>query len=382
MKNYKIYTLAFLLASSLFTSCEDDENFDNKVYFNVASKTSSILFKSSISSAQRTLQVSLAKQESKSVEVTFKVAPELVGTYNKAYYDKAIILPADSYELAETKVVINAGSVASKQVPINFKGLDKLDRETVYVLPVTIATANIAVLESARTTYFVFKGAALINVVADIESNNLHIDTWAKPDVVNNLTQLTMEALIRVRNYDRLISTVMGIEGQFLIRLGDAGFPSNQIQIATSAGNFPAADANKGLPTNEWVHIALTYDSVTGDMKIYVNGKVQSEGVKKAGPVNLGKNGVDGFYIGRSYEDSRFLAGEISECRIWNVVRTQEQIAGNPYDVDPASAGLVAYWKCNEGGGSVVKDYTGNGNDLTAKSAIKWTPVALPAISK
>lgn len=382
MKNYKIYTLAFLLASSLFTSCEDDENFDNKVYFNVASKTSSILFKSSISSAQRTLQVSLAKQESKSVEVTFKVAPELVGTYNKAYYDKAIILPADSYELAETKVVINAGSVASKQVPINFKGLDKLDRETVYVLPVTIATANIAVLESARTTYFVFKGAALINVVADIESNNLHIDTWAKPDAVNNLTQLTMEALIRVRNYDRLISTVMGIEGQFLIRLGDAGFPSNQIQIATSAGNFPAADANKGLPTNEWVHIALTYDSVTGDMKIYVNGKVQSEGVKKAGPVNLGKNGVDGFYIGRSYEDSRFLAGEISECRIWNVVRTQEQIAGNPYDVDPASAGLVAYWKCNEGGGSVVKDYTGNGNDLTAKSAIKWTPVALPAISK
>lgn len=382
MKNYKIYTLAFLLASSLFTSCEDDENFDNKVYFNVASKTSSILFKSSISSAQRTLQVSLAKQESKSVEVTFKVAPELVGTYNKAYYDKAIILPADSYELAETKIVINAGSVASKQVPINFKGLDKLDRETVYVLPVTIATANIAVLESARTTYFVFKGAALINVVADIESNNLHIDTWAKPDVVNNLTQLTMEALIRVRNYDRLISTVMGIEGQFLIRLGDAGFPSNQIQIATSAGNFPAADANKGLPTNEWVHIALTYDSVTGDMKIYVNGKVQSEGVKKAGPVNLGKNGVDGFYIGRSYEDSRFLAGEISECRIWNVVRTQEQIAGNPYDVDPASAGLVAYWKCNEGGGSVVKDYTGNGNDLTAKSAIKWTPVALPAISK
>lgn len=382
MKNYKIYTLAFLLASSLFTSCEDDENFDNKVYFNVASKTSSILFKSSISSAQRTLQVSLAKQESKSVEVTFKVAPELVGTYNKAYYDKAIILPADSYELAETKVVINAGSVASKQVPINFKGLDKLDRETVYVLPVTIATANIAVLESARTTYFVFKGAALINVVADIESNNLHIDTWAKPDVVNNLTQLTMEALIRVRNYDRLISTVMGIEGQFLIRLGDAGFPSNQIQIATSAGNFPAADANKGLPTNEWVHIALTYDSVTGDMKIYVNGKVQSEGVKKAGPVNLGRNGVDGFYIGRSYEDSRFLAGEISECRIWNVVRTQEQIAGNPYDVDPASAGLVAYWKCNEGGGSVVKDYTGNGNDLTAKSAIKWTPVALPAISK
>ena len=55
-----------------------------------------------------------------------------------------------------------------------------------------------------------------------------------------------MEALIRARNFDRKISTVMGIEGYFLIRIGDAGFPPNQIQIATSDGNFPNADSNKG----------------------------------------------------------------------------------------------------------------------------------------
>lgn len=382
MKNFKLYTLALLLAGSLLTSCEDDENFDNKLYFTSTSKSSSILFKSTTPTAQRSVQVALAKQEPHDVEVTYKVSPELVATYNQAFYDKAIMLPAENYDMPETKVVISAGSVLSKELPVNFKGLDKLDREKIYVLPVTIASANIDLLESARTAYFVFKGAALINVVADIDGNNLHIDKWVKPDVVNNLTQLTMEALIRVRNYDRMISTVMGIEGEFLIRLGDAGFPPNQIQIATNAGNFPSADANKVLPTNEWVHIALTYDSSNGNMKVYVNGKVQSEGVKNVGAVNLAVDGVDGFYIGRSYADDRYLAGEIAECRIWNVVRTQEEIANNFYAVNPASNGLVAYWKCDDGGGSVVKDYSGNGNDLVGKKALKWTPVSLPTASK
>lgn len=382
MKKFKLYSLVLLLACLVLTSCEDDENFDNKLYFNVSSKTGSVLFKSTSTNAQRTLQVALAKQENRDVEVAFKVAPELVSTYNKAYYDNAIILPDENYELAVKSVVIPAGSVTSKELPINFKNLNKLDKEKTYVLPVSIASDNVAILESSRNYYFVFKGAALINVVADMEENNLHIDSWVKPEVVNDLSQLTMEALVRVRNYDRLISTVMGIEGYFLIRLGDAGFPSNQIQIATSSGNFPSADANKGLPTNKWVHIALTYNSNTGSLKVYVDGKLQSEGVKQLGKISLGINGRDGFYIGRSYEDSRFLAGEISECRIWNVERTQEQIANNPYEVDPTSAGLVAYWKCNEGGGSEIKDYTVNGNNLVAKKAIKWTPVSLPATSK
>lgn len=383
MKNFKLYTIVLLLACSLLTACEDDEkNYDNKLFFTSSSKVSSVLFKSTVSSDQRTLQVALAKQENRDVEVTYKVAPELVATFNKAYYSNAIILPEGNYELPENKVIVNAGSVVSKEVPVYFKSLDKLDRDLLYVLPVTIASANIELLGSARTAYFVFKGAALINVVADMEENNLHIDSWVKPEVVNDLSQLTMEALVRVKNYDRLISTVMGIEGYFLIRLGDAGFPSNQIQIATSSGNFPSADANKGLPTNKWVHIALTYNSNTGSLKVYVDGKLQSEGVKQLGKISLGINGRDGFYIGRSYEDSRFLAGEISECRIWNVERTQEQIANNPYAVDPASLGLVAYWKCDEGGGAVVKDHTGNGNNLVAKKAIKWTPVSLPATSK
>lgn len=382
----KLYTVCSLFIGTLaLSSCQGDmENFDNKAYINASTKVNTILVKGSITEDERSIEAAIAKKANRDISITYKVDPSLLKKYNEAYYDHAMILPEGHYEIPEPTTIIKAGSVRSRAIVVKFKKINELDRDVIYVLPVTIANADIDILESSRTTFFVFKGAALINVVADMEANNLHIDQWAKPEVVNNLSAITLEALIRARNFDRLISTVMGIEGSFLIRLGDAGFPSNQIQVATTRGNFPDRDSNKGLPLNEWVHIAVTYDNQTKDIKIYVNGKSQSEGKLSLGSISLGKNGVDGFYIGRSYEDARFLAGEISECRIWNRALTADEIAApnHFYEVSPQSDGLVAYWKCNEGSGSIIKDETGNGNDLKAKNPIKWTSVSLPAKAK
>lgn len=385
MKHYQLYLVAAILTATAFTGCTNDsESFENKAYIQASSKVGTVLMKSNAPNDSRTIQTAIAQPVAQEITITYRIDPSLVNTYNAAYYDNAIALPEANCELPEPQAHIIVGSVRSTEVTVYFKDLHLLDREKVYVLPVTIDKANIDILESARTTYYVFKGAALINVVADIEENYLHIDQWTKPEVVDNLSQITMEALIRARNYDREISTIMGIEGKFLIRLGDANFPSNQIQVANYLNKFPEADSKKGLPTNEWVHIALTYDAKNGEMKIYVNGKVQSEVINNVGSVSLGYNGEDGFYIGRSYGEGRFLAGEISECRIWNIIRTQNEIANNPYEVAADTEGLVAYWKCNEGGGNVVKDQTGNGNDLTAKptGTLKWTQVSLPAPKK
>ena len=51
------------------------------------------------------------------------------------------------------------------------------------------------------------------------------------------------------------------------MRIGDAGFPDNQIQIATGAGNFPDYDSNKGLQTKRWQHVAMTYNADTREVK-------------------------------------------------------------------------------------------------------------------
>ena len=116
------------------------------------------------------------------------------------------------------------------------------------------------------------------------------------------------------------------------------------------------------------------YNTVNKNRIYYKNGVEVYKDQSANSTVNLTRN----CYIGRSFDGTRWLPGEISEVRIWNVERTAEQIADNPYKVDPASEGLVAYWKFNEGSGKVVIDRTGNGNDITGNKEPVWIPVELP----
>lgn len=374
MKSFIKYITLMALPVLTLASCQsnDDDEFDNKVAINATSMVAETIVKGSVSSATKTLELITPRPVEQEVKASFRAAPELVSRYNMAYYSSAVLLPDSCYAWEENNVVINPGSVKSTSATIIFQKLASLSRDSVYVLPVTAQTPELELLQSKSTYYFVFRAGALINVVPDMEKNNIRIN-WKNTAMINSMSQLTFEALIRARDFDRLISTVMGIEGYFLMRIGDAGVPSNQIQIATINGNLTNSDLQ--LQTNKWYHLALTYDSSTGTIQVYVNGRKMLEGTKRLLRINLT---VGDFYIGRSYEDSRYLAGNISEVRIWNVVRTQEEIAANPYYVDPASEGLVAYWKLDDMSTNVVKDYTMYGNDGTAKNTLSWQNVSLP----
>lgn len=372
-----ILALAFAM-----TACQsnDEEHFANKAYIDASSMVSETIVKGTVTAQEKTLCVTLARPAETDLAMTVDVNTALLDTYVKAYYaDGATtqLLPSDCYEVANSQVTIQKGSVKSDDARFVFKNLSTLDRSTVYVLPVSVHTSDISLLSTASNYYFVFRAGALINVVTDLSKNYLDVK-WASD--VSDMSQITLEALIYPREFGKLISTVMGIEGSFLMRIGDAGYPDNQIQIATSRGNFPDADSNKGLATGLWQHVALTYDAATTEWVIYVNGKVQSSGKKDLGHINITGNGSDrDFLIGKSYDDNRWFEGNMSEIRVWSVVRTQQQIADNFYTVDPQSEGLVAYWKMDDNTttGKVV-DATGHGNDAIAAGTLSFHNVSLP----
>lgn len=368
------------LSALALVACQGEqklEHFDNKAYIPGTSMVAETIIKGNMGVVSKAFNVSLARPADQEIKVSYKIDPSKLATYNKAYYAQAELLPADNYNApVQAKATIAKGTTLSSPIAIEFKALEQLDRSKQYVLPVSIQPDKACLLKSASVYYYVFKAGALINVVADISANHLSID-WKKPDSFRSMEQLTMEALVRIKDYDRLIRTVMGIEHSFLVRIGDAGIEKNQVQVvANSNFKFPDRDAKKGLPTNTWVHIAVTYDSTEGKVMVYIDGKLQSQGSMRAGRVNLYDSE---FYIGKSYNDERDLNGEISEARIWNVVRTQEQIAKNIYGVDPASEGLIAYWKFDDENTRTIKDHTANGNNAIAKvKDIKWNPVSLP----
>lgn len=376
-------------------------DFDNKVYIDQNTNVTTMLVKQSSTDAEHSFHAATPKPVEGEVKLLFEADESLVADYNRLFGDEAAMLPASYYSIENAETSIAAGSTRSADVTVRFRELGTLDTESLHVLPVTMRSAEgIAVLESARTLYYVLRGAAIINVVADLEeSNYIAFDKVldgqsASSKVLNGLNTLTMEALVRCHDYvlEPGIKTVMGIEGHCLIRISDNGLAPNQLQVVlpTSYGggtNFTEASTCL-IPANEWTHIAVTCDVAAGRVVVYINGEVVLD---KSGnsfsAINLGqpKNDAQGkahyFNIGYSYTSGRELHGEVCEVRVWNVVRTQEEIASNVYEVDPASEGLVAYWKCDEGAGDTIRDHTGNGNNGTANSALKWNSVSLPESS-
>ena len=74
---------------------------------------------------------------------------------------------------------------------------------------------------------------------------------------------------------------------------------------------------------------------------------------------------------------------------MWDRALTQDEILENMRDDEgrsgsdqfgrpgkaPSSAGLVAYWRFDEGAGYSVRDETGGGNDLLMSGAARWEVV-------
>lgn len=130
-----------------------------------------------------------------------------------------------------------------------------------------------------------------------------------------------------------------------------------------NGGNWPQLSRSGASGQRVGCISPWVWDAVNGERIYYQNGKqVAYSNQKMSGSVTLTGN----CYVGKSYNEERYIPGEISELRVWSVARTPEQIAGNMYGVSPESEGLVAYWKFNEGSGSTIIDHA-NGTNLSCR---------------
>ena len=390
MKNILKYGIVLLVSALVLPGCQtenekmDEHHFDNKLYLNASASTDEILVKQTGSKVEVTRSLTIGTALEAECDITAKLveAPELLDTYKQAYYDEtANILPSEMCVISDPVMKISKGANVSPEVSITFTNLDRLDRELVYIMPVKLTDIQgIDPLDSKTVVYYVFKGAALINVVADLTENRAYPE-WKDGNVVNDMTNFTLECMVNFNKFGRQISTIMGIEGNFLLRVGDAGVPDNQLQVACSR-NLTSSDLQ--FETGKWYHVAVTFDN--GTVIVYFNGVEKLTGNCGTSIVSLGaahsetETSYRCFWIGYSYASDRYLDGKICEARIWNRTLTSEEInsPNHFYSVDPLSDGLVAYWKFDDGAGNKIKDYSVNGNDLTVDSNPDWTKVSLP----
>lgn len=412
MKKTGIFIFAAALA--LVGCSKQDGSFDNKMFIKADSYRSEVRVATDegVKTLKRNLSVAIAQPLENDIDVKVVKSPELLETYRKAWYEPtAELLPDENCNLEGLSTVLRGGDVASKDIELTFSGLDKLDYSKVYVLPVTIVSDGVAVLERAKTMYYVVKEASLVNYVADLKSNRSW-PVWDNWDQVKNLETFTMETLINCHafNNESKILTVMGVEDHFLVRIGDVTIPANQIQIACAYKDVEGGstlradltDPSLQLKVDRWYHLAVTFNK--GYIQVYLDGRLRAE----KDLTNIGtvvRDGVqipiefkavdfsaphsdesDGkprcFWIGYSYDSKRCLDGMIAEARLWNKVLSAEEInaPNHFYKLYPSdiNASLLAYWKFDDAAGKAVKDYSIYANNLSSDHDILWRPVSLP----
>jgi hypothetical protein len=199
-----------------------------------------------------------------------------------------------------------------------------------------------------------------------------------------NFTEFTLEAWIYKTDNDNV-----KIIGKTPANSHEKGFIfgtlGNYLQIEvreTDIGSkYLKLWSNELIPLNKWTHVAMTWKS--GEyLKGYINGK---EVISGASPV-FDIATTNSMYIGRApwshYIEDHF-GGYMDEIRIWNTVKTPEQIRENQYKVFSGSeANLVAYYNMNNSSGASLVDQTSNANNGTINGPAWITSGALDGARK
>ena len=229
--------------------------------------------------------------------------------------------------------------------------------------------------EALTASFSVTQQEVLIHWAAEMTKNRL-FPKW-EGGGPSFCTAFTWEFMFRPSDFDKAngsVLTLMGIEGEFLLRLGDVGNPLDHLQIATRKGNYNIPFT---FEAGKWYHLAVTYQGAVAT--VYVDGKkVGSNQFSDAG-INLSPawsyedTGRRCLWIGYSYNSERDFHGQMTEIRIWKKALTEEEInaEGHFYSVDPKSDGLFSYWKFTKGEGDTIEDATGNGNPLHGEYDVK-----------
>lgn len=320
--------------------------------------------------------------------VTFEFDTAAVGRYNAEHRTTYFAVPEAAINITDLATVIKAGTAASTPVTVKVVSTSPLLDGRSYLIPLTIKTVtggNMTVLESSRTIFL--RIARIISFPA-LSMNNATTGTTgapgtrgrfnatalfnpASPTMLPNFTVEIKNLVYAFRGGDgntnpQPIQTLIswsGVGGGSIgLRYGELGNPNNSLQLIGSLGGAFAY----GFNPMQWYTISVTYDGSKGIMYVDGNKAAELSGsmVMAFSALNLGQNWG-------GYDTRQYFNGRISECRVWSRALTPGEIKLNLCGADPNANGLLAYWKFNEGAGSMFYNSASSG----AKYNMDWTKV-------
>jgi len=383
----KIY-LVLILSVLVISSCKKSK-FGDPVILVTGTEVSPIVkFAVENTPAQYSVTATSTEKATEDIDVTFALDTAAVTKFNTEHRTSYFTVPSSAIDLAGLSTVIKAGSSASTPVSVKVISTSSLVDGRTYLIPLSIKTVTgnqMHVLESSRTIFL--RVARIIGFPALSMNNSTGATTGspgtrgrfnatalfdpANPAMLSNFTLEIKNLVYAFRSGDgntnpqpiqTLISWSGTGGGSIGLRYGELGNPNNSLQLIGSLGSAFAY----GFNPMQWYTISITYDGSKGIM--YVDGnkaaEVSGSMVMAFSALNLGQNWG-------GYDTRQYFNGRISECRVWSRALTQGEIKLNLCGADPNANGLLAYWKFNEGSGSMFYNSASSG----AKYNMDWTKV-------
>jgi len=369
--------LIFAAAVLALAACKKSIAFEDVLYFTGTESTpETSLYVDGPTEASYTVTTSSAVK--KDVKVTVAIDPDGVARYNTAYGTSFQMLPAGSYQLEDENVTILAKSNVSTPFKLAVVSQDDFEDGVTYCVPFKIVSTDgeALPLRGGEYMYAIVKAVIHTTGVDFNQRGYLTVPSMMYKSSLTDLGACTMEIRVKPESWqgrNPYISTLIGVEENFLLRFGDISCDPNQLQLA---GRGVSITSQTHFDTGTWYHIAIVDDG--SNATLYVNGVMDTQ-VSSAGKsaINLAWDWAGGFHIGYS-SDGRLLDGVLSEARIWNRALSAVELMNNQCIIsDPVKAAaedaLIAYWKLDEpvteGSSTVFKDLSGNGYDAVLSNS-------------
>jgi len=225
-------------------------------------------------------------------------------------------------------------------------------------------------LDFDGTSTFINAGRGTGNSLAI--SGDMTMEAWVKLDAISG-TQGLVDFALNDTSSETLNGKVLY---QFALT------SSGDLEYAHEYGSGSNSDSmviNTNLIAEQWYHVAFVRSVSNNRVKVYVDGQLAGSASYGANDPAGGANStliIGGTGAGTNLGDNK-LNGQMSDLRIWNVARTDEQILDNfNQTLNPSGqTGLVSNWKFNETSGSTANDATGS-NNVTVSGTATWVDTA------
>ncbi|MBD2438925.1 patatin-like phospholipase family protein [Nostoc sp. FACHB-110] len=130
---------------------------------------------------------------------------------------------------------------------------------------------------------------------------------------------------------------------------------------------------NGELTVGQWHFFAIVFDS--GQVTVYLDHNEYKDSLRGSS-LNKATSSVT---LGATVHKQVYFKGQLANISVWNYPCTQEQIHNHRRGLIAGDeAGLIAYWKLDDGEGSSVKNQTGNSLKGNFRGNPTWDLAQIP----